>query len=220
MFKLSKPVLILLLATVAVAVYLLASPAPKRPTASKKPSKPIVRITSTPYTQADRDANFPEPVLASRNSFTPLVMRKSGALAAALAASGNIPAEFAGGDPNWACTGTAEVDGVRQALVENKSTNDGVFLKQGDRWRTSVVSQVLEDGVVLIGPGGEAKTIHVKQEPGSGVDETDLSGSFPVQPEMSGIIGGGGPTGGRVSEAPALPSPQTATFETVESDEN
>lgn len=218
MLKVSRPVLFLFIATVLIAVYLIASPSPRPKRITKALPKPIVKVTSTQYTQADYDANFPKAVLASRNAFQPLVIRKSGALAAALAASGNIPAEFAGGDPNWACTGSAEVDGVRQALLENKNMSDGIFLKQGDHWKTSVVSQVLEDGVILIGPGGEAKTIHVKQEFGS-AEETDLYGNMPVQPQLNGVIGGGGPQQGgspQVTEAPALPSPS----QTIQMDDN
>ena len=216
MFKISRPVLLLLIATVAVAIYLVSSPSSPTTTTVKKPPKPVVSVTSTLYTKEDYNANFPKAVLASRDAFQPLVMRKSGAIAVALAAAGNIPAEFAAGDPNWACTGTTEVDGVQQALLENKSTNDGVFVKQGDHWKSSVVSQVLEDGLVLVGPGGDAKTIHVKQD--TATDETDLSGNMPVQPQLSGPIGGGqNPAAqGQVTQVPSLPSPDTSTTTTTD----
>jgi hypothetical protein len=204
MLKLSKPVWFLLAATATAALYLVGSPAAPKRITTRVLSKPLVSVTSSQYTQQDFDANFPKPVLASRNAFQPLVVRKS-SLAQALANAGNIPPEFAGGDPNWSCTGSAEVDGVRQALIENKNTNDGVFLKQGDRWKNCVVSQVLENAVVLVGPGGDAKTIFVKQD--TPVDETDLSGTNPVQPELSGTIGNGGQQQG--PGASPLPSPAT-----------
>jgi hypothetical protein len=148
-------------------------------------------------------------VLISRNSFQPLVMRKSNALADALAAAGGIPADFAGGDPNWICTGSAEVDGVLQALIENRNTSEGVFLKQGDHWKNCVVSQVEEDNVTLVGPGGVAKVIHVKQDDSTNPAD-DAAGTTPFQPQLNGPIGGGAQTsGGQVTEAPALPAPTT-----------
>ena len=214
MFKISRPVLFLLIGTLAVAAYLMTSPAPPARHTKKTMPRPQVSVTSTVYTQQDYDANFPKPVLASRNAFAPLVMRKNGALIAALAAAGNIPADFAGGDPNWACTGSAELDGVRQALIENKATNDGVFLKQGDHWKNCVVSQVLEDSVVLVGPGGVAKTIQVKQDTATGSDETDLSGNIPVQPSLSGPIGNNGMGQSQITQIPALPAPDTTTTQT------
>ena len=220
MLKLSKPVLFLLIATVAVAIYLVSTPSAPTKHTTKPLAKPQVSVTATMYTPEDYKASFPKAILASRNAFQPLVLRRSGALIAALAAAGNIPAEFAGGDPNWACTGSAEVDGVRQALIENKSTNDGVFLKQGDHWKNCVVSQVLEDAVVLVGPEGEAKTIHVKQD--TSTQETDLSGDIPVSPQMSGVIGPNGgqaPTQAASAQVSPLPAP-TQDSSTVTTDDN
>ncbi len=222
MFKISKPLMFVLVGVIAVAAYLMTSPTAPTRTTKKNLPKPKVLVSSAQYTKEDYEAKFPTVALASRSAFQPLVMRKNGALLAALAASGNIPADFAGGDPNWACTGTAEVDGVRQALIENKSINDGVFLKQGDHWKNCVVSQVLEDGVVLVGPGGEAKSIQVKQDVAQALGDIDLSGNIPVQPQLNGAIGGpmGQPGGGgQITQVPALPQPQpeTATIETDDS---
>jgi len=218
MFKMSRPVLYLFIATLAVAAYLLTTPS--TPTRHSPKSKPVVSViaTNADYTSEDYKAHFTTPVLVSRNAFNPLVVRKNN-LIAALAAAGAVPADFAGGDPNWFCTGSATVDGVMQILLENKATGDGVFLKQGDHWKNCVVSQVMEDGVVLVGPGGDAKTIHVKQDSAT-PDETDQSGTTPVQ--LSGPIGGQTQiSGGQVTQAP-LPSaaPATTNNSTVTTDDN
>jgi hypothetical protein len=215
MLKLSKPVLYMLLTTLVVAVYLIATP--PAPTHHTKLPKPIVTVKATDaqFQPEDYTAHFAPTVLVTRNAFQPLVMRKSNLLAQQLAAAGNIPAEFAGGDPNWICTGSAQVDGVLQGLIEKKTTSDGVFLKQGDHWKNCVVSQVMEDSVVLVGPGGEAKTIHVKQDEASG-EELD-AGNNPVQPQLNGPIGGGPQvSGGQVTQVPALPAPT----QTIQADDN
>ena len=222
MFKMSKPVLYLLLATVAIAIYLVATPSsPSSKKSSTALAKPQVSVSSSQYTDEDRKANFPKAILASRDAFQPIVVRKS-SINAILAAAGNIPADFADGDPNWSCTGTDEVNGVQQALVENKNTGDGDFLQQGDHWKSCVVSQVLDDGVVLVGPGGEAKTVHVKQDTTDTGDLTDLSGNIPVEPQLSGAIGGPNAGGSVVqtqstpaANTPALPAPTPETTSTT-----
>jgi hypothetical protein len=209
MTRVSKPVLYLAIAALMVIGYLLATPpstakrSPKKTTTVRKPA------ASSIYTDADRSANFTDKILVSRDAFQPLVVRKSAALSEALAASGVIPPEFAGGDPNWICTGTAEVDGVRQVLLENKSTSEGVFLRVGERWKSSVVSDVGEDSATLVGPGGIAKTIHVQQEQGADSGES-VEEMMPVQPNLNGVIGGGRAPAGQVSPMPNLPLPTAA----------
>jgi hypothetical protein len=219
MFKMSRPVMYLLLGTIVVALYLLATP-PTSPTKKKTTPRPRVSIqaSSVDYQPVDYTAHFDKPLLVSRDAFNPLVARKSNALAQALAAAGNIPAEFTGGDPNWSCTGSAQVDGLLQVLVENKSTGDGVFLKQGDHWKQAVVAQVMEDGVVLVGPSGEPKTIHVKQD--TTPEELDLNGSTePVQPQLNGPIGsGGGQSNGQNNTSSPLPAAATPAI--ITSDDN
>jgi len=220
MLKISKPLLYMLLATFGIAAYLMTSSTTPTKKA-KKTARPVVTVhtSDADYVDADYTAHFDKPILISRNAFNPLVVRKSSQLAAALAAAGNIPAEFAGGDPNWSCTGSATVDGVLQVLIENKNSGDGVFLKQGDHWKTSVVSQVMEDGVVLVGPGGEPKTIHVKQD--TTPEQMDLSGTMPVEPQLSGTIGNGASIqpSGQGAAMPPLPSVAPATT-TIQTDDN
>lgn len=204
--KISRPVLCLALAATCVIAYLVAT-APQQVVRNTR-ARPTVHVdvTSGPFTPDDYKASFPGFVAVSRNSFKPLVVRKNTTLISALAAAGGVPTDFTGGDGNWVCTGVAEVDGVRQALLENRSSGEGVFLRQGDRWKKTVVSQVMEDAVVLVGPGGQPRTIHVQQD--EAVEETPTE-VVPVQPKLSGPIGGGQPnaTNGQATQVPPLPFP-------------
>lgn len=203
MAKISKPVLYLAIVAAGAAIYVLTSPNP--PIAHTPPPTLHAKnnLGNGLFTDADYTTKFTEGVLVSRDGFKPLVVRKSNVLAAALAAAGGIPSELAGGDPNWVCTGVSEVDGQRQALLENKVTGDGTFVKQGDKWKTSVVSQVLEDGVVLVGNDSEPKTVHIQQD--NTQTTTDSSGdTTPLRPSLSGPIGNAtSPAGGTVQPLPA-----------------
>lgn len=209
MTKISKPVLYMAIAALGVILSLLATP----PAPVKKSNRKVVvnhqKATHDEYTKEDRSAHFDGSILVSRDAFQPLVVRKSSFLTDAMAASGSIPPDFAGGDANWVCTGTAEVDGVRQVLLENKQTSEGVFLRVGERWKNAVVSDVTEDSVTLVGPGGIAKTIHVQQEEGADTGEVSDE-TMPVQPRLNGVIGGGAGTAGQVQQMPNLPLPTAA----------
>lgn len=206
MAKISKPVLYLAIIAAGAAIYVLTSPDAQvahtpPPTKLKKNN-----LGNGQFTDADYTTTFAEPVLVSRDGFKPLVARKSNVLAQALAAAGGVPADLAGGDPNWVCTGVSEVDGQRQALLENKNTSDGNFVKQGEKWKTSVVSQVLEDGVVLVGNDGQPKTIHIQQDTIQ-TTASDTVDTSPVHPSLSGVIGNGASTGGGTVQA--LPAPDS-----------
>jgi hypothetical protein len=188
MAKISRPALYLGLVAIGVAGYILTEP--DTPTRQVRPSTKkttVVNRLST-YTDEDYKAKF-EPVnLVSSSAFKPLVARQTSGMA--LAADGGIPAAFAGGEASWICTGTVEVDGVRQALLENRATGEGVFLRQGERWRNSVVSEVRADAVVLVGPGGEARAIRVHSE--DFVEEEQLEiPPMDVEQALRGPIGNG-----------------------------
>lgn len=170
--------------------------------ATKPDERPVTRSTVRPpkklratqeiYAPEDYAARgrFAVGVALSRNAFRP-VLARAGAGQGGIVGDSGVPATFATGDPNWVCTGIAEVDAVRMALLENKATGEGVFLRQGDRWKSAVVSKVLADGVVLAGPSGEVRTIRVSAED-SREESPELQ---PMQvPGLTGLIGGNGVT--------------------------
>lgn len=104
------------------------------------------------FTKEDELADFSrvtEPIKTS--AFFPAVVKSGikGGTAANL-----IPADFADGDGNWVYTGSAEVNGVRSALIENKKSGEGAFLKANQKWKSSLVVSVGLDSVVLTGPSG------------------------------------------------------------------
>ena len=206
MAKISKPVLYLAIVAAGAAIYVVTSPnSPEAHTATPKTLHKN-GPTNGLYTDADMKAKFPEPVLVSRDAFKPGVARKSNALATMLAAAGGVPADLADGDPNWVCTGVSEVDGVRQALLENKVTNDGDFVKQGDKWKSAVISQVLDDGLVMVGNDSEPKTINIQQDTTQST-ESDTGDVTQLKPSLTGVIGSGtAQTGGTVQ---ALPAPDS-----------
>jgi hypothetical protein len=209
MVKISRPILYLGLAAICMGAYYMTEPEQaKAKTTKAKP--PVTRKADkgSIYTEEDFGAPMPRLAAVEKNTFEPIVARKSAL--SAMAPDGGVPSDFAGGDPNWVCTGTAEVDGVRMALMENSQSGDALFLKQGDRWKNAVVSEVVSDGIVFAGPGGLVKRIGIQMESDEPEPEVAETTVPPVQvPGFSGPIGpgnmnvtreggGGGRRGGRM----------------------
>ena len=208
--KLSRPVLYLAIGATAIAAYLIATPQDTPARRARPKAAPKVQITSSQFLDEDYKASFSDGVAVARNSFKPLVTRRNASLVSALAMAGGVPPDFAGGEGSWVCTGVTEIDGVKQALLENRATSEGVFLRQGDKWKRAVVSQVLDNGVVLVGPGGEPRTIFIQQDQMVEEVSTETTAT-PVQPPLRGAIGNGGPqpnaNNGQVAPMPSLPFP-------------
>lgn len=199
MAKISRPLIYIGIAAVGVGAWILTAPDDRAKAPTKPRATSRVKQKETLYDTSDYEAKFTPIVSVTRDAFQPLIARKS-ALIGSIGAGG-VPADFAGGDANWVCTGTAEVDGIRMALLENRASGEGVFLKQGDRWKRTIVSTVRPDSVVLVGPGGEAKTITVQSDNPEEVMPLDVDSA------LSGAIGQGltvSPDG----RAPAAPNPE------------
>ncbi|MFN8140115.1 MAG: hypothetical protein U0R49_09995 [Fimbriimonadales bacterium] len=152
--KLSKPIWYALILTVVVAAFLSLSDGPAKGSSSKK-SSAVAKKSSKPgqFDEADYKAKFQAVSTAAKNVFMPVAGLSSGAPGIP-SKTDAIPAAFAGGDSNWVYTGTAEVDGVPVALFENTSDREGVFLKHGERWKSSRVLQIGPDYVVLASESG------------------------------------------------------------------
>lgn len=161
--KVSRPVVYLGLIAVAVAAFLLTEEEPARKSTTKPKTVASKPGDRSAFTVEDYKATF-EPVSGPvKNSFQPLVLRYGG-LDAGLLTPNVVPLEFAGGEPNWALTGIAYVDGVPTALIENSSTGEGFFVKHGDQFKASTVVRITPNSVVLSGPGGIAKTLTIVTE--------------------------------------------------------
>ncbi len=154
--NLSKPMQYALVGVLAIAAYFLLGPmlfpeAPPR-TTKKLPAKKTSKKNVQLYTEEDRTARFDPIVVAAKNSFKPIIARTKKTGTSVAAQQNNIPSEFAGGEPNWIYTGTAEIHGVPQALLENRSTGDSVFLQVGDTWKGIHVEEITEDSLILASP--------------------------------------------------------------------
>jgi len=196
--KLSRPVLYLLILGVGVIAWLMTSgdsshAGGKRPVAKRAAAKKD-KLGFLP-----EDYNPPkfEPALATASGkFEPLVSRTQTATQLALSPDA-VPAELAGGDPNWVYTGTAEIDGKPTALLENRVTAESDFVNQGQSWKRSQVAQILPQGLVLAGPSGRKVKLTLntgEATVGSGAGSGDgrlVNGFRPVNPALSGPIGNG-----------------------------
>lgn len=151
--SLSMPVRLLLLAVIIVAAWAVLSPdssSVKKPT--KKPvATRKVRAGEVEYTPDDYKVRFASAQGSLKDAFKPLVAKAATSKGGSLIVN-TVPATFAGGEANWVYTGTAEIDGVLQALLENRTTGEGVFLKVGETWKGSSVEEITEDSVVLVSP--------------------------------------------------------------------
>lgn len=158
-------------------------------TAKKAPAKKIVKKTSgstaIQYTDADYKASFAVLQQPLKDSFKPLVVRSGAREAGSAARANGVPASLAGGDVNWTYTGTAEVDDVPTVLIENSSTGEGVFLRQGERWKDMVIEQIAMDFVTLRGDDGEIVTLRLT----SPNEDEEVKPLSPDNP-LSGPIGG------------------------------
>ncbi len=144
-------------------------------------------VAASEFTAEDRKASFNRLNEKPRNAFKPLVARSS-SMAMALAPNG-VPAELTGGDPNWFYTGTAIIDDSPTALIENPVTGEAEFLKQGATWKHAHVVRILPNSLVLGAPNGREHVLKLV-EPGAEIITENGSGFRPVNPQLSGPIGG------------------------------
>ncbi len=163
-----SPVMVVGALAVLVAAYTLLSGPPTPPrraannrflggAASRKGAEDL-------YRPEDYTASFPPVDLPLRDAFRPGVAKTrtvaKNAQSTPVGVNG-IPAGFTGGDPNWIYTGNAEVNGVPNALLENTSTQEGVFLRPGETWKDLSLEAVVGEAIVLLGPRGARRTVHL-----------------------------------------------------------
>jgi hypothetical protein len=192
MAKISRPVLYTaLLGALAYAVVLYTEPQTKR--GPVKPKRSTVSSTSkTIFTEDDYKRTFDRYEAPPRNAFKPVVARLSGNDALLAQRLDGLPTAFTGGDPNWRYTGTATIDGVRVALIENTVTGDGVFLHEGESWKQAILTKIEDEAIVMVGPGGGVRRIRLG-EPDLDPDPVPIgSGTASVAPMR---VGGRNPSG-------------------------
>ncbi len=152
-------------ATVALGVggFVMTSPdAPKSSKAAppKARKSTVANAKEDVYTKEDETAVFKPVSSDAKNSFRPIVA-KSGIGSGSSASM--LPTELTSGEPNWVYTGSAETDGSQVALIENRTSGEAVFLKRGQRWKSSYVVKIEPDSIVLKGPYGD-RTLGIAQD--------------------------------------------------------
>jgi hypothetical protein len=155
------------------------------------------------YVEEDYTARFVTTTEPVRNTFRPLVTRQI-AGGASTVTPGLISTIFTGGEGNWMYTGMVTVDGVPQALLENRTTGDADFVSRGQRWKNATIGTITSESLTLLGEGGLSFTVKMGDagEPlGSGSVGASVG---PVTvPGLAGTIGSGDVT---LSPQPAQPN--------------
>jgi hypothetical protein len=156
--NLSKPMQFALFAVLALAAWIVLNPGANEP---KKASTKALASKTMPKGNdvliADdfmaKASDF-EPIKAvAKNVFAPVIKVVAKTGPGGKASQVNVvPPEFAGGEANWTYTGSAQIDGVLQALLENKTSGESVFLKVGDSWKGISVEEITDDSLVLDSP--------------------------------------------------------------------
>lgn len=182
-----KPVFWIGTLAVGTIGYIATEGEAKKPTAAPKVTarKATASKKASAFTEEDRNAQFAPVNITFKNAFQPIVARKTGGIGSGEGAANGLPTDFTGGDAGWIYTGSAEIDGVAMALLENRTTGEGVFLKAGERWKSATIVRIFPDSVVMRGPSG-TKTFAVVNDIPKGGGNAPLRPNVP--PSLQGEI--------------------------------
>ena len=162
-----------------------APPVAKKPDAVRKSA---VLTGDDQLTDADYNAKFQHVIIVSpKDVFKPVVYRQTGGKSSNDANA--IPSQDTGGDANWTFNGTGEDNGVMQALFQNSTTGDGVFVTRGQHWKQLVVEEVTADSCTISGPTGKKKLVPVLTEATPAGVAANAAVVAPVNPPVTGAIG-------------------------------
>lgn len=184
-------------------------PPAKRTKASSPSAKLSGKKSHEPqwnFAKEELAARFPKPVGQRRNIFKALVEVERPTLNADEEEIMKLPATLTDGEADWAYTGMVEVDGRRLALLENPSTHQGGYVREGETWKKARIVSITMPSIVLAGPDGEETTVFrfnpnktpkPKPPPESGFRPMDLGSALkgPIGVEL------------RKEPAPAVPRP-------------
>lgn len=194
MAKVSRPVLYVGIGAVAVAAWFFANGGSTPRSSRTRTATPrSAKAAQDLFTPEDRTARFAALNEKPRNAFMPVVARSMGSSALGLAAN-SVPAELAEGDANWVYTGTAIVDEAPTALLENRVSFEGEFVKQGQKWKHATIARIAPGSLTLSSPNGKQYVLRlvdpfVEEQPqGIGLRPVNpaLSGPIAIQPQAAG----------------------------------
>lgn len=207
--KKTSPVVWVGVLAAAAAAYILTAPsdAPAPSTSSKKRPKANSK-TDGLYTPEDSLAKFASVTTPVADVFNPLVKKPILAIKPPPqpvdptgAGGGGIDSRLTGGEASWFYTGLVELDGQRQALLENTKTGETMYVSAGEGWKAARIRTVDVSAVVMVGPDGTAVRIPITQygvAPGTNpAAATTVASAAPstqplnVPSGITGQIGGG-----------------------------
>ncbi|MBS1708174.1 MAG: hypothetical protein JSS65_05560 [Armatimonadetes bacterium] len=178
------------LGVVVVAAFVMTEPS-KPITNKKKSTKPPAtskakEMQLAEYTEQDKTATFERVTVGSRDVFKPLVVREGAGGADTAAMPNQVPAGFASGEAGWFYTGTAVVDQVPTALLENTQTGQGLYVKQGDTWKSCKIDRITPTSLTL-SSGDKVRTLMLLAD----LPQSGLAGGSSTQPlnPLSGPVG-------------------------------
>lgn len=196
--NLSKPVQFLLICGLAVLAWIVVSPMISPDSghrSTKKTFNSKSKKADTIYLAEDYNPPDFSPVSGSmKDSFKPLIAKVASTRSGPMATVNVVPPQFADGESNWMYTGTADVDGVLQALLENRSTGENVFLHVGDTWKGAMVQEITDDSLVLASPDtGLLASLFLPSDDLAGPIGGGAGGFAPAQVQNPPMNGGLGP---------------------------
>lgn len=202
MAKPSKTVIYTLVGAVLVATYFMTSPTGvENPTTRRRPASSDSRkkVDVQVFTEEDEKASYARITSGSKNVFEPYV-KKENALANSELLSNQVPPQFVDGKLTWFFTGTADVNNVETAMLEDTSTGSWEYVKVGDTFFKATITGITRNTVEMSGPGGNRTLILIENKPI--VDPKDLKGNQPLNP-LSGPVN----VNRRGLESSTLPDP-------------
>lgn len=219
--KKSNPLLLGGIAAAALVVYMMVGSGDDGPTkTTTKIKKKTTSKAAGLFTEADEKAKFPAVTFAASDVFAPGVKKPVVATAAVApppnANPSNIPSSITGGDGNWYFTGRPEVNGRPQALLENTTTGESVYVNSGQSWKRGRVATIDVSSVTLVGNDGTTVRVPLLEfgaVPGASpapVAVASAGGANQPLNVPSGLIGATGPGGLGLRPTGAAAAPGTA----------
>ena len=111
------------------------------------------------FPASETSVRFKKPTAEMRNIFQALLYTERPMLGAEEEVLMKVPAALAAGEGDWAYTGMVEIDGVKLALLENGTSHQGGYVREGETWKKSRIAGITMASVTFVGPDGTDTTV-------------------------------------------------------------
>ncbi len=125
---------------------------------SKKVAKAGPQVDWT-FPASETSVRFDPPKETVRNIFRPLLYVDKSAPKTEEDQLMKLPANMAGGESGWCYTGMVEVNDVKMALLENATSHQAGYVKEGEGWKKSRIVTITTQSIVVAGPDGSEQTV-------------------------------------------------------------